>query len=240
MEVPSASCRSCSPPFSFSFQHTKDILLSSCFWAVCLFHSLFLEISSVVVCGAEVIAGLAKGGGSAGFEGSQGFGVFQKVGQVLAEFFQVSHAFYVHSDVAGQLSIDDVPMGGAYDIHFVVQEEVVHDVDGLEGAASSGGGYGGSDFMVEQAGVHIGYHGGAFQKGLHVGADVGGVGGGSQQDAVGFGHFGEYVLELVVVVDAVAFASAGPAGFAGFDDAASELDQFGVDAGFPAFFQYGV
>ena len=92
--------------------------------------------------------------------------------------------------------------------------------------------------MGHEAGVHVGHYGAALQKGLHIGADVGGVHGGAQDEGVCLGDFGEDFLELVVMVHAVPFAATGPAGFAGFDDGAAELDQFGLQAGCPALLQY--
>ena len=107
---------------------------------------------------------------------------------------------------------------------------MVHGIDGLQGAGSSGSGDGGAYFVFHEARVQVADDGRSFEECLHVGGYIGGIGRGAQKHTVCFFHFFEDFAEAVVLMDAVSSSCACPARFARLYDGPGELDELGLDA----------
>ena len=108
---------------------------------------------------------------------------------------------------------------------------MVQGVEGVDGSGAAHGDHGGAHLAAEHASVGLRNQAGAVHQRLDFGSDVGDIGGGAEQDAVGLFHLLDVGVAHVIALGAlvVLLLRAFAAGETAVDFGSAHLDEFGFN-----------
>ena len=126
-----------------------------------------------------------------------------------------------------------VPVAGADGEHAADAEKVVDGVVGVDRPRAAHGDHRRADFAVELAAIDAGDESGPVNQCLDLRSDVGKVGGGSDDDAIGMAHLLDPLIHGIGLANTapVRVVDAFHAGHAAAHAMPADLDHLGLDAG---------
>jgi len=160
--------------------------------------------------------------------------LLQQPGHVPPQLGHGRHPFFVPLHFADVPPHTDIPVARPGDDHLGYEEEVVDCVEGVDGAAAADSHHRCPHLAPVEAGVGPADHADPVDDRLGLGGDVGEIGGGGDDHAVGLDDPGDALIDDVAAVgtDGAAHVPAGKAAVAGgatANDLAGELDHAGLD-----------